>query len=143
MGVCILKRFLCVLIACMMIVPVAFSATVDDLSVYSAVLGGSELINGDVRDPYVRFIQDDCTITLKVENSEITLAIVNGSGDKFLSYCAAVLAVFDPDGATLSFGQLLTMYLLSPNGKQEGQTSTGLFFFIEPTEGNLTFTIMK
>lgn len=140
-----MKRFFAALLACLLIASVASAATVRDLSDYAAVLGGSELKNGDARDPYIRFIQDGCTITLKLDQDEVVAAFIDGSRDPFLAYCSAALCIFDPDERMNSLGQFLTMYLLAhtQEGHQDGQTSSGIFFFLEPSEDHMTFTIAK
>ena len=140
-----MKRFFSVLLCCLLIASVASASTVRDLSDYAAVLGGSELKNGDARDPYIRFIQDGCTITLKLDQDEVVAAFIDGTGDPFLAYCSAALCIFDPDERMNSLGQFLTMYLLAhtQEGHHDGQTSSGIFFFLEPSEDHMTFTIAK
>ena len=140
-----MKRFLALLLICLLIAPCAFAATLNDYEDYSVVLGGSVLKDGDARGDFIRFIQDGCTITIKRDSEEIIMIVIEGKGDPFLSYCSAALAVFDNEGKTNCLGQLLTMYLLSP-GKtdhQTGQTSKGDFFFLENKDDGLYFSIMK
>lgn len=140
-----MKRFFAVLLCCLLIASTACAAKVSDMSDYAAVLGASELEKGDVRDPYIRFVQDGCTIMIKMDSGEMVNVFIEGTGDQFLAYCAAALCVFDPDGRTNSFGQLLTMYLLAhtQEGHQDGKTSVGDFFFIEPSEDHFLFSIAK
>ena len=138
-----MKKFIAILLACLMIIPAACAVTVDDVSEYAAVLGGSELKNGDARDPYIRFIQDGCTITMKLEGKEIIFVVIEGSGEKFLSYSAAVLATFDHDGMTQSFGQLLAYYLMQSNEKHTGATPAGYVFTVEKKDEGYSFMISK
>lgn len=140
-----MKKIIIFVAVLLFIVPSACAATLDDVSDYAAILGGSELVNGNERDPYIQYKQDNCIITIKQEKDKLVAVFVQGSGDQFLAYCSAALAAFDPKGKTTSLGELMIMYLMAHNqeGHQDGQTSNGFFFFLEPKEDVFIFSIME
>lgn len=144
-----MKRFLCVLIVCLMVAPAAFATDFSDFSIYAELFGAHEVkeSEGDVRDDCIRFVQDGCIITFRIQGGEITNAMITGDGDAFLAYSLATLMQFDPDSknAAENGGQLLLYYLMgkAKNGEHLGQTVSGKFFKVEKTDDGFSLSIVK
>jgi hypothetical protein len=143
----IMKRFICILFAFLIIIPSAYAADLENFCMYSELFGAHEVReeDGDVRDPYIRFIQDDCTITFRIDSGKIGFAMITGDGDAFLAYCFAALMEFDPSSknSATNGGQLLMYYLMCKEsiGKHLGQTVSGCVFVVERDEKGLSFVI--
>lgn len=142
-----MKRFICVLIVCLMVAP-ALAETVDDFNLYADMFGANDVSNGDARDDRIRFIQDGCTITFGLDGEEIISALIQGDGDPFLAYSLAAIMVHDPVSANVAHngGQLLLYYLMCKDepGDHLGQTVSGCYFQVERKENEgFSFMIMK
>ena len=144
-----MKKFIILLLACMMLVPSAFALDLYNFNLYASLFGAKEVseADGDARDNMIRFIQDGCTITFKHENGKITFALIQGDGDAFLAYCLATIMEFDPSSANVANngGQLLLYYLMgkSEPGDHMGQTVSGCYFQIDREGEGYSFIISK
>lgn len=142
-----MKRFLCVLLVCLMIIPAAHAADFENFNMYAEIFGAHEVreADGDARDPYIRFIQDGCTITFRIDNGKIGFATISGEGDAFLAYCFAAMMEFEPETkyAASNGGQLLMYYLIGKESKKEevGYTVSGRLFTIEWSNKGCSFII--
>lgn len=142
-----MKRFFCVLLACLLIIPAANAADFENFNIYAELFGAHEVReeDGDAREPYIRFIQDDCTITFRLDAGKISFATISGDGDAFLAYCFAALMEFDPSSknSATNGGQLLMYYLMCREepGKHLGQTVSGRVFTVERDDKGLSFMI--
>ena len=142
-----MKRFICIFFAFLIIIPSAYAADLENFCIYSELFGAHEVReeDGDVRDPYIRFIQDDCTITFKLVNDKISFATISGDGDAFLAYCFAALMEFDPSSknSATNGGQLLMYYLMGKesNGEHIGSTVSGSVFTVDKDDKGFTFVI--
>ena len=141
-----MKRFFCALMTLIFLPAFAFALDLQDFNDYAAVLGASEI---DIKQAkksgkYTGIVSDDCSIYFVEENEKLQSIIIDGKGDSYLAYCCAAIRTFDPSGSTTqNHGQLLTMYLLAHNASehQTGQTSNGIFFFVEPSKTGFLFMI--
>ena len=144
-----MKRFLCVLIVCLMVAPAAFATDFSDFSIYAELFGAHEVkeSDGDVRDDCIRFVQDGCAITFRIDDGEIGFAMITGDGDAFLAYSLAAIMQFDPEtkNAAENGGQLLLYYLMgkAKDGEHLGQTVSGKVFQVEKTDEGFSFSIIK
>lgn len=143
-----MKRFICVLIVCLMVAPAAFATDFENFNIHAELFGAHEVkeSEGDVRDDYIRFIQDGCTITFRIDDGKIAFAMITGDGDAFLAYSLATLAEFDADSKNIAHngGQLLLYYLMSKSedeGKHMGATASGVYFQVEKEKGKYNFLI--
>lgn len=143
-----MKRFICVLIICLMVVPAAFATDFENFNIHAELFGAHEVkeSEGDVRDDYIRFIQDGCTITFKIADGRIAFAMITGDGDAFLAYSLATMAEFDAESQSIAHngGQLLLYYLMSKSedeGKHTGATTSGAYFQVEKENGKYNFLI--
>lgn len=144
-----MKRFLCVLLACLMVVPSAFAVDVSGFNDIAAVLGASELdaTTAKKAGENIQFVQDGCSVGFSEENGKLSAIFIEGKGDSFIAYCCASFYLLDPDGdRTANYGQFLTAYLLAHTTTNEytyGQTSNGKTFFIQPENGIYSFMVMN
>lgn len=144
-----MKKFIAILLACLMIVPSAFAVDLNTFNLYAGLFGAPEIseADGDARDDVIQFKQAGCTITIRHENGKINLGLVQGDGDAFLAYCLAMIMEFDPSSVNVAHngGQLLLYYLMGKEepGKHMGQTVSGCYFTVEQEGEGYSFTIMK
>lgn len=141
-----MKKIFCLLLILCLLPSCAFALDLDEFNIFAAVVGAEELniANGKTSGNYTGFVQGDCHIYFSEEGGKLTDIFVEGNGDDFLAYCCAAMHVFDPNGNTTNnHGQFLTMYFLAhmETEHQTGQTSNGLFFFLEPSEKGYMFMI--
>jgi hypothetical protein len=140
------RKLLCLILACLLSVSSAAAAGLEDFSVYAEIFGAHEVENGDARDQYIRFVQEDgCAVTFELDGGEINMALVDGEGEAFLAYCLAAILQFDPDtkNATVNAGQLLTSYLLARGDGEEhtGVIASGNLFILRPNGDAWRFMI--
>ena len=140
-----MKRFLCAVIILCFVPIFAVALDLSEFNACSAVLGAPELDLSDAKtvDEYTRFISDKCFIFFVEDGGNLQSIYIDGQGDSFLAYCCAALHLFDPSGSTNNHGQLLTMYLMAHRDAehQAGQTTNGLFMFVEPSDNGYLFMI--
>ena len=148
-GESIMKRFLCVLIVFLLIVPSAFAVDYAGFSDIAAVFGASELdpSNGKQVGGNIQFILDNCSVGFSEENGELKAVFIDGKGDSFIAYCCAAFYLLDPDGDRMAnYGQFITAYLLAHTTENEytyGTTSNGIIFFIQPGNDSFSFMAVK
>ena len=116
-----MKKFVVMLLACLMIASCACADTVYDFNLYASIFGASEVKDGsestidgqEIQD----FTSDDCRIVFASKDGKLKSIIVVGIGDKFLAYCASAIMQFDKssENRTANYGNFLSLYLLSLN----------------------------
>lgn len=141
-----MKRIICALLILCIIPACAFAIDLEEFNVFASVLGAQEIDESalKVAGKYMGIVQTDCNLYFEEEEGKLKSIFIDGKGEDFLAYCCAAIHVFDPDGnTTTNHGQLLSMMLLARTSKehQTGQTSTGYYFFIEPSEKGFLFLI--
>ena len=143
-----MKRFLCALLILCFVPICAFALDLSEFNIYASVLGSPEINEDELKSSgkYKGITQGDSNIYFEEDENELNSIFVDGNGEDFLAYCCAAIHVFDPNGdTTRNHGQLLTMYFLArtKTEHQTGETSNGLYFFIEPSEKGFLFMIGK
>ena len=142
----IMKKLVCILLILCVLPAWAFALDLSEFNLFASILGAPELEmkNAKTSGKHTGFIQNDCYIYIDESNGKIDGIYIDGKGDEYLAYCCAAIHVFDPTGdTTKNHGQLLSMYLMAHTQAehQTGQTGSGYFFFIEPSDNGFFFLI--
>ena len=146
-----MKRFVVLIVACLLIVSSA-SADLADFNTYAAIFGASELQDGaesvtegqEIKD----YSADGCRVVFASESGKLKSIVIVGIGDKFLAYCAAAIVQFDESSAnrTTNYGNLLSSYLLSladTSGEEHvGGTVSGAITSIKKDGDQCRFIIL-
>ena len=149
-----MKKFLVVLLVCVMFIPSAFAVDTNDFNIYASVFGASEVNNGtestnDNGNIVTQYYSDECRIVFIEESGKTKSIAIVGQGDKFLAYCAAAIMVFDhiSDNRTTNYGQLLSIYLLAigDNSKEDhtGMTVSGSLMAMQNSGESCRFIIVR
>ena len=139
-----MKRFLCVLLVCLMVVPSAFALDLEDFNMYAYIFGEEELDASKAisASGLIMIDRTSCRVTFSEDDNGIKRIIVDGDGIPLLAYSMAAIMTFDSDSSHFSAnaGQLLSAFLMSRNGEtQQGQIANRNFFLIEKKEDNKGF----
>lgn len=149
-----MKRFLCVLTACLMIVPVAMADDLEEFNMYAEIFGGTQISGGSVTENekgvFTQFNSEGCQIIFMNENGSLKTIYVLGSGEAFLTYAAAAMMVCDPDSehARENLGAILLNYYLARGSgiteNQVGYNAAGQVFGVNrEDETNFRFMVIK
>lgn len=143
-----LKRIICLVVSLCLLPVFAHALDLSEFNAFASVLGSPEVNESELKTAgkYKGTSSQGCNLYFEEIGSALNSIFINGEGTDFLAYCCAAIHAFDPNGDTTSnHGQLLTMYFLArtQTEHQTGQTSNGLFFFIEPSDNGFLFLIGK
>lgn len=149
-----MKRFLCVLLACLMIVPSAFAIDVFDFNMYTDIFGGTEIADGQTTElengTFTEYKSDGCRIIFRETDGSLNTLYVIGEGEPFIIYsCAALMFVDDTtSNASTNIGNFVLGYLMAKGSDDTdphmSQTVSGSLFGVnKEAEGGFMFMVMK
>ena len=149
-----MKRFLCVLLACLIIAPSAFAIDVTDFNMYAEIFGGTEIKDGVETQlesgVFTEYKADGCRIIFRETDGSIKTIYVIGEGESFILYSCAALMFVDNETANASknMGNFLLGYLMAKGSENSdphmSQTLSGSLFGVnKEDEGGYMFMVMK
>ena len=151
-GVFSMKKFLLLLIVCVMIISFAYADNMNDFNVYAGIFGASELkeYTESISDGKIirDYRSDDCRIVFVKKDEKLKSIIVVGTGDKFLAYCAAAIMQFDTssENRATNYGNLLSAYLMTVSGTADddfvGYTVSGAVTGMKKNSDKCQFTVL-
>ena len=149
-----MKRFLCVLLACLIIAPSAFAIDVTDFNMYAEIFGGKEITDGVVSEldtgVFTEYKANDCKIIFRETNGSLNTIYVIGEGEPFILYSCAALMFVDTktENASKNMGNFLLGYLMAKGSENSdphmSQTVSGSLFGVnKEDEGGYMFMVIK
>lgn len=114
-----MKKIIVIVISCFLILSTASAEYLDDFNIYAIVFGAPEISDGTESIANGETVTDyssaGCRIIFFEADNHLKSVTVIGTGNPFLSYCAAAIMQIDPssDNRTMNYGSLLSAYLLA------------------------------